>query len=90
MERVRKLWRLRTESVVTERFRNTNLHKEVTRKRLGEIDPAKSPANSRFKWRNCLERAEDTRLSKQRCIICPKREENLEAQKNDDSINLKP
>jgi hypothetical protein len=72
MKRVRGLWRLHTGSVVTVRFRNTDFHNEVTRKKLGVISPAKSPVNSRFKRINFLERAEDTRLSKQRCIICPK------------------
>jgi len=57
-----KLWIFRTQYVVTERFRNTVLHDEGTRKELGEINPAKTPANSTFKWRNCLERAKDTRL----------------------------
>jgi hypothetical protein len=36
-----------------------------------------------------LERAKDTPLSKQRCIICPKIEENLEDQRNDDSFSFK-
>jgi len=57
-----KLWIFRTEFVVTERFRNTDLHNEGTRKNLGEINPGKGPANSTFKWRNYLERAKDTRL----------------------------
>jgi hypothetical protein len=52
--------------VVTERFRNNDLHNEGTRNKLGEINPAKILGNSTFKWRNYLERAKDTPLSKQR------------------------
>jgi hypothetical protein len=74
--------------MVTERFKNNDLHNEGTRKKLGEIDPAKNPTNSTFKWRNYLERAKDTPLSKQRCIICPKIEENLKDQRNDNSISF--
>jgi hypothetical protein len=72
MERVRELLRLRTESLVTERFRNTDLHNDVTRKKPGEIILAKSTENSRFKWRNYLEMVEGTRLSKQRLLYALK------------------
>jgi hypothetical protein len=89
MDRVRELWIFRTESVVREMFRNTDLHNRGTRKKPGEISPAKSAANSKSKWRNYLERAKGTRLSKQRCNISPKIEENLEDKRNDDSISFK-
>jgi hypothetical protein len=89
MDRVRELWIFRTESSVTERFKNNDLHNEGTRKKLGEINPAKSPANSTLIWRNYFERAKDTPLSKQRCITCPEIEENLEDQRNDNSVIFK-
>jgi len=63
-----KLWIFRTGSVVTERFRNTDLHNEGTRKKLGEINPAKSPANSTFKWRHYLERAKGVWKSRETMI----------------------
>jgi len=89
MERVRELWRLRTGSVVTERLRNTDLHKEVTRKKLGEIDPAKSSANSRLNGEITWKGRKIHDYLNNVARICPKREENLEGQKNDESISFK-